>query len=223
MYIGGAGDTGNGGAVLEARLVALPTVVSTANITVSKKSLSVQVGRGNALLEYSNTVLQEDFAVFVADAAGNGVPGVTISATAWPTAFTTGSMHWVPDSETAKEPGRWLITDPSYTCLNEDVLRRGLYNASLDLNGNGKLDPGIPLSVVSSGKTDALGIAMVSLRYPRDRAKWVHVELKVNGQAYGSESTARTVFTLRGLAKDYIGYNIAPPGQFSPYGTGPCR
>ncbi len=223
IYIGGAGDTGNGGAIIEARLAALPAVVASTDITVSKKALSVQIGRGNTLIEYSNSVLQEDFSVFVSDAAGNGVPGVAISATAWPTAFTTGDLRWVPDSAAAKEPGRWLVTAPTYTCPNEDVVRRGLYNASLDHNGNGQLDPGIPLSIVSSGKTDALGIATVSLRYPRDRAYWVQVELKINGQAFGTESTARTQFTLAGLAKDYIDHNVAPPGQLSPYGTGPCR
>jgi hypothetical protein len=223
VYVGGAGDTGNGGAIIEARLVALPAAVASTNITVSKKALSVQIGRGNSLIEYSNTVLQQDFAVFVSDAAGNGVPGVTISATAWPTAFSTGGMRWVPDTAVAKEPGRWMVNDPSYTCPNEDVLRRGFYNASLDHNGNGQLDPGIPLSIVSSGKTDALGIVTVSLRYPRDRAHWVDVELKVNGQAFGTESTARTEFTLAGLAKDYTKYDVPPPGLISPYGTGPCR
>ncbi len=223
VFIGGAGDSGNAGAVLEARVINMPSAVATTAITVSKKSLSVQIGRGNSLIEYSSTVLQEDFAVFVADAAGNGVAGVTIGATVWPSAYTTGAMRWVPDNAEAKEPGRWLIVSPSYTCANEDLLRRGLYNASLDLNGNGQLDPGIPLSIVSSGKTDALGIATVSLRYPRDRARWVEVELKVNGQAFGSESTARTVFTLPGLAKDYIKYDTTPPGLISPYGTAPCR
>jgi hypothetical protein len=223
LYTGGAGDTGNGGAVLEARLASLPAAVSTTHITVSKKSLSVQIGRGNSLKEYSSTILQEDFAVFVADAAGAGVPGVNISASAWPIAFTTGGMQWFPDSATAKQPGRWLVSEPSFTCPNEDVMRRGIFNASLDYNGNGQLDPGIPLSVVSSGKTDALGIVTVSLRYPRDRAHWVRVELKVNGQAYGTESTARTIFTLAGLAKDYIDFNTSPPGLTSPYGTGPCR
>lgn len=223
VFVGGAGDSGNGGAVIEARLVAMPAVVSTTNITVSKKSLSVQIGRGNALSAYSDAVLQEDLAVFVSDAAGNGVPGVTISASAWPVAFSTGHMVWVPASDVAPEPGRWVIASPMYTCPNEDVLRRGIYSASDDHNGNGQLDPGIPLSVVSSGKTDALGIVTVSLRYPRDRAQWVQVELKVNGQAYGTESTARTVFTLAGLAKDYINLNVSPPGFDSPYGTGPCR
>lgn len=223
IYIGGAGDTGNGGAVVEARLAALPAVAASTNITVSKKALSVQIGRGNTLIEYSNSVLQEDFSVFVSDAAGIGVPGVNISATAWPSSFTTGSFEWVPDSAAAREPGYWQKTAPIYTCPNEDVLRRGLYDASLDHNGNGQLDPGIPLSIVSSGKTDALGIVTVSLRYPRDRAYWVQVELKVNGQAYGTESTARSKFSLLGLAKDYNRYEVPPPGRISPYGTGPCH
>jgi hypothetical protein len=223
VFIGGPGDTGNVGAVVEARLAALPKAVSTANITVSKKSFSVQIGRGNSLKEYSSAVLQEDFAVFVADAAGNGVPGVTINASAWPTAFTTGRMVWAPNSQVSVEPGHWEMGYPNYTCPNEDVFRRGIYSANLDQNYNGQLDPGIPMSVVSSGKTDALGIVTVSLRYPRDRAHWVEVELKVSGQAYGTESAARSTFILSGLASDYNKYDVSPPGYFSPYGTGPCH
>lgn len=223
VFVGGAGDSGNNGALLEARLLALPAASATSKVTVSKKALSVQIGRGNTLVEYSNSVLQEDFAVFVTDAAGNGVPGVMVNGTVWPTAFRTGSYEWQPDTAAAAEPGMWRIAAPSATCPNEDVLRRGLYNASLDLNNNGVLDPGIPLSITSSGKTDALGMAALSLRYPRDRAGWVRVELKVNGQAYGTESTARSEFVLGGLAKDYTSRLVLPPGAVSPYGTGPCR
>ena len=87
-----------------------------------------------------------------------------------------------------------------------------------DSNGNGVLDPGIPLSITSSGKTDALGLATVSVRYPRDRAYWVNVELTVTGTVAGTESLARRAFWLAALAKDVSDPKVSPPGYISPYG-----
>jgi hypothetical protein len=162
-------------------------------------------------------VLQQDFAVFVADNAGNPVKDVTISASAWALTYKKGTHGWVPRSGAALEPG---IHAPqvSVTCPNEDIQRRGLYDRALDANGNGVLDPGVPLTVTVSGKTDAMGMATVSLRYPADRAQWNDVELTVSGTVAGTESHARTVFELAGMVSDYTAYDVAPPGDVSPYG-----
>jgi hypothetical protein len=70
-----------------------------------------------------------------------------------------------------------------------------------------------------SGKTDAQGLATVSLRYPRDRALWVKVELTVTGNVAGTESVARNSFWLTGIATDYTTYAVPPPGAVSPYGV----
>jgi hypothetical protein len=110
------------------------------------------------------------------------------------------------------------------TCKNEDTVGKGLYERALDENGNGSFEPGIPLSVTSSGPTDALGLATVSLRYPRDRAHWVRVELTVSGAVAGTESIAKNAFWLSGLAKDYNDRAVPPPGLSSPYGyASECR
>lgn len=218
VFVAGPADGGRDGTVIQARLAALPAAAASASLTVSKKALSIQFGTGNSLVEYSSAVLQQDFAVFVSDSAGNPVRDVSISAAAWPTMYGKGQYGWVQQEETTIMPGTWVV-DTSAVCANEDMQRRGLYDAAFDLNGNGTLEPGIPLSVSAGGKTDAFGMASVALRYPRDRAGWVKVELTVAGTVAGTESVARNAFWLAPLARDLADVKIDPPGKRSPYGT----
>jgi hypothetical protein len=123
----------------------------------------------------------------------------------------------VPDDAANREPGRW-INQAFATCANEDVARKGIYDRAFDTNGNGVLDPGVPLTVTVSGKTDAMGLATVSLRYPADRAYWNQVELTVSGTVAGTEGHARSTFTLGGIGTDYASLSVSPPGAISPYG-----
>lgn len=220
-FVAGPGDGGKDGTVLQARLAAWPAATASTAVTVNRKALSIQFGTGNVLFEYSPSVLQKDFSVFVSDSAGSPVRDVAISVAAWPTLYRKGSYRWQQFNPPLQEPGMWVLDDPITACDNEDVARRGLYDRGFDRNGNGVLDPGIPLSVVSNGKTDALGMATVSLRYPRDRGNWVRVELTVSGAVAGTESRARNAFWLPALATDLQKYGISPPGYESPYGVAP--
>lgn len=222
VYVAGPGDSGKNATIIQAQVQELPAASASTALTVNKKAISIQFGTGNKLVAFTPAVLQQDHAVFVSDSAGNPVKDVAISAAAWPVAYRKGHLEWVPTEKDRKVPGRWVARE-AVTCLNEDVARKGLYEAAFDRNGNGVLDPGIPLTVVSSGKTDAMGLATVSLRYPADRANWVVVELTVTGLVAGTESSARHSFLLAGLASDYTDYNVAPPGSPSPYGiVGSC-
>jgi hypothetical protein len=170
--------------------------------------------------------------VFVSDSAGNPVKDVSLSATAWATHYIKGGYDWIPDSPGIPaspgvpaipgplEPGLWL-QDTAVICPNEDVLRKGLYEFAFDVNGNGRLEPGLPLGMTVNGKTDALGMATLSLRYPRDRANWIIAELTVTGTVAGTETMARRSGRLPGLAKDYADRKVSPPGETSPYGKMP--
>lgn len=220
VFVAGPGDGGKDGTVLQARLAALPLAVASTVLTVNKKALSIQFGTGNLLSEYSAAVLQKEFAVFVSDSAGNPVRDVAITAAAWPTMYAKGGHRWEHFNPPLLEPGMW-VPEPTIICDNEDVARRGLFDPTFDRNGNGVLDPGIPLSVVSGGKTDALGMTTVTLRYPRDRANWVKVELTVAGTVAGTESRARNAFWLPSLAEDADKFGVSPPGATSPYGVSP--
>ncbi len=230
VFVGGPADGGKNGTVIQARIAELPSATAVTTLTVNKKALSIQFGTGNLLVEFSSAVLQQDYAVFVSDSAGNPVPDVVISAAAWPTNYKKGYYEWYEafitnaDGTTTKIPGDgiWRIADGYCVCANEDVQRKGLYELAYDRNNNGTLEPGIPLSVIAGGKTDAMGMTTVSLRYPRDRAAWVKVELTVSGVVSGTESVARNAFWLAPLAKDLTVKTVSPPGYISPYGTQAC-
>jgi hypothetical protein len=223
VFVAGAADGGKDGTIIQARIAELPTASGLTKLTVNKKALSIQFGTGNQLAEFSPAVLQQDFAVFVADSAGNPVSGVAISAAAWPLSYKKGFYRFYVDTAIPSDKGAWQVAQAeSHVCNNEDVARKGLFEPAYDTNNNLVLDPGIPLTVISSGTTDAMGMAVVTLRYPRDRANWVRVELTVTGTVAGTESLARNVFWLAPLAKDLSDAGVSPPGQTSPYGRQAC-
>jgi hypothetical protein len=168
-------------------------------------------------------VLQKDIAVFVSDSAGNAVPGVAITAAGWPSRYGKGYYVWEADKQEFPDTGTWRLALPRYSCANEDVLRNGIFESAYDLNGNGVLDPGIPLTVTASGQTDALGLATLTISYPRNYGSWVQLALSVRGSVAGTEAASTTELTLPTLATDFSARRVAPPGQTSPYGTGPCE
>jgi len=224
VFVAGPFDAGKNGVLIQAQLTELPSATSATNLTVNKKSFSIQFGTGNSLVEYSSAVLQKEFAIFVSDSAGNPVRDVTIAATAWPTYYKKGYYEYYYDKELTGDKGTWRIAAGSHACPNEDALRRGIYDKSSDSNSNGVLDPGIPLSITAGGKTDAVGMTTVLLRYPRDRGNWVRLELTVTGIVSGTEYLSRNTFWLPALASDlYDKRGVAPPGAVSPYGTGMCE
>jgi hypothetical protein len=220
VFVGGPADGGKEGTVIQARLADLAYATTAIALTVNKKALSIQFGTGNSVIEFSPTVFQQDFTVFVSDSAGNPVKDVAISASAWATHYLKGSYGWKPDSvdPTQLDPGHW-VQQNVMSCANEDVFGKGLFDFGLDYNTNGRLDPGIPLTVTGGGKTDALGMTTVSVRYPRDRATWIMADLTVTGTVAGTEAVAKRTEQLPGLARDYVDRKAPPPGFISPYGS----
>ncbi|MBW3500812.1 Ig-like domain-containing protein [Janthinobacterium sp. NKUCC08_JDC] len=223
-YVAGPADSGRDGVLIQARIEGAEQAAATAlvRLTVARQALSVKLGTGSLLREYSASVLQKDFAVFVSDSAGNAVPGVTITAAAWPSRYAKGYYAWQADKPEFPDTGVWRLALPHYSCANEDVLRNGIFDAAYDGNGNGVLDPGIPLTVSASGLSDALGMATVTVSYPRNFASWVHVALTVRGTVSGTEASATADLPLPTLASDFSARRVDPPGRLSPYGSGPC-
>lgn len=214
-FISGTADTPKDGVEIQARLPAINVGAST-KLTVSRKSLFISAGTGNLVEVPSSTQYKKDYTVFVTDASGNAVPNVTVTASAIPTSYAKGTYTY---SQTAK---RW-VQNVVAACSNEDRNKNGILDTGdVDQNGNGTLEPGIPLTVTSSGKTDALGTATISVVYTRDRATWTEVELGIRGNVSGTESTYRTTFVLPAVASDYSDEGTNPPGNPSPYGVNTC-
>lgn len=223
-YVAGPADSGRDGVLIQARIEGAAQAAATAlvHLTVARQALSVKLGTGSLLREYSASVLQKDFAVFVSDSAGNAVPGVAITAAAWPSRYAKGYYVWQADKPEFPDTGVWRLALPNYSCANEDVLRNGIFDAAYDGNGNGVLDPGIPLTVSASGLSDALGMATVTVSYPRNFGSWVRIALTVRGTVSGTEASATADLPLPTLASDFSARRVDPPGRLSPYGSGPC-
>ena len=225
VYVAGPADSGKDGAVIEARIqgAVVTNGAGLTRLTVGKKALSIQIGTGNQVAEFSTSLLQQEFSVLVSDGAGNAVPGVSVSASVWPLHYRKGYFVWQPDTAGSLDPGFWVMAAPNYVCANEDLVRKGVYERAYDLNGNGILDPGIPTTVSSGGKTDTLGLSTLKLNYPRDHGNWAKVELTVRATVAGTESSATWSGWLYALSKDFSVRQVSPPGQTSPYGTGRCE
>ncbi|OBV37861.1 Ig-like domain-containing protein [Janthinobacterium psychrotolerans] len=224
VYVAGPADSGRDGVLIQASIDGASQAAATAQVrlTVAKKALSIKFGTGNNVREYSSSVLQKDIAVFVSDSAGNAVAGVAITAAGWPSRYGKGYFVWEADKPDFPDTGAWRLALPRYSCANEDVLRNGIFELAYDLNGNGVLDPGIALTVSASGQTDALGLATVTISYPRNYGAWLQLALSVRGSVAGTEAASTMEITLPTLSTDFSVRRVPPPGQTSPYGTGSC-
>jgi protocatechuate 3,4-dioxygenase beta subunit len=216
-YVAGTTTTAVDGVVIQARVQsAVSAAFNTARLTVAQKSLFISAGTGNTILTPSSATYQVDYAVFVTDAAGNAVRDVAITGAVRPRTYRKGQMVLTGDK------GPW-VPAVSAVCLNEDVDSDGVLGIGEDKNGNGRLDPVIPMNITSSGKTGANGTAVISLIYPRDRAYWLDVDFTIRGAVSGSEARYVGYTLLPGLAADYATPAEQPPGVVSPYGTsGSC-
>ena len=183
-YIAGQASTGVDGVVVQAQLQGVSNNSATAKLTVTKKSLFISAGSGNALDGSDSSTYRKTYTVFVTDAAGNPVPDVIITAAAWPKLYYKGYLQY---SDAAAS---WVVAQHQ-ECPNEDNKhdRNGMLDPGEDVNGNGHLDPGIPLNVSTGGKTDSSGTTTVTLTYPRDRANWLNLELTIRGNSSGTEAT----------------------------------
>lgn len=217
-YIAGQGTTGVDGVVVKAQLQGVSNNAAMVKLTVTKKSLFISAGSGNALDASDSSTYRKTYSVFVTDAAGNPVPDVIITAAAWPRYYYKGYLQF---SQAATS---WLVVRTANACDNEDRDRSGAFNPNNDVNLNGRLDPGIPLNLSTGGKTDSSGTATVTLTYPRDRANWLDVELTIRGNSSGTEATYVGYTLLPGLNTDFNRPDTAPPGVVSPYGQATeCR
>jgi hypothetical protein len=215
-YIAGTTTTAADGVVIRAVIQSpVTSQFAETKLTVGKKSLFISAGTGNAIVLPNSTTYQVDYVVFVTDAAGNAVRDVAVTGSVRPRNYMKGT--WVLQGPN----GPWAQT-VTKSCVNEDENSDGVLGIRKDgkledQNGNGRLDPVIPMTISSTGKTDASGTAIISMIYPRDRAFWLDVDFTIRGAVAGSEASYVGYTVLPGLALDY-GTAASPPGVVSPYG-----
>lgn len=185
------------------------------NLTVVSQALSISIGSDNKIDTGVPLVFIKRYVVLVVDAAGNAKPDVQITPSVDLVSYAKGAYYSAPSA--------WVQT-VRITCPNEDLNRNSLIDGAEDSNHNGQLDPrksDVTISMDGSTKTDANGMAVIKIVYPRTHAGWV--SLKITAGASGVLSppayfpVVGTESWLPVLAED-LKAEAPPPGRFSPYG-----
>ncbi|GAA6173037.1 hypothetical protein NBRC116592_27070 [Colwellia sp. KU-HH00111] len=232
-----------------------PTVNDTVTLTVADRELFIAIGTGNEVEETDDgTTYTKKFVAFVTDVDSNPVTNQKLTISAVPHRFYKGQWVQMY-KDTAKEkfiswvtaglvrsdlgrapaiPGDW---DPVHACINEDTDIDGVLDEDEDTNNDGRLTPGNVLSslaaVSTDGEetatveavTDSEGKIVIDLVYPQSFGHWVDVNIIVSGSVKGTESSAKTTFTLPVAASDVQSEFISPPtanvGAKGPFGLLP--
>lgn len=205
--------------------VAGTAVSNTATLTVGGQTVNLSLGTGNKIVGINQeTQYQIEYAIQAIDAHGAAIPNVPVTVSILPVSYIKAYMTWCgavygtgcPDPNSHTVPP---ANTPVTVCPNEDINHTGIYQASEDINNNGKLDPGNVATVSpSSGVTDATGTVIVTITYPADHAFYVTETLTATATVSGTQSSTSATFLLEGATADYDVQTNSPPGPVSPYG-----
>lgn len=231
-FIAGAATTSTDGVILcariEGRTIPNPASDCGANavatrLTIAAQPLFVKLST-NDLIESVDQDLnyRKKYSVFVTDAVGRGVAGVSITPRLSPvggeSAYGMGHYEWNASSNAWS---RRVGAATYVLCPNEDENLNGTFEGSeLDYNGNQVLDPGqvAAVNVEGDGKTDGTGVAVVTVKYGKRYATWGTYDLQVRGLVGGTEGSATMVLGLDAAVDDIKSADVAPPFKVSPFG-----
>jgi hypothetical protein len=213
------------------------SVTGTTTLTVGGQTVSLSLGTGNLITEYSSTQYEWPYTVQAVDAAGNGVTNVPVTFSVKAIAYAPGVMTWpatLPGGATNPQT-IWLSAGMYTAAPGANYVFTGFCVPTIVPEYNGVINPtpppsgvtpvqtDIPGSVVStdvgSGTTGVGGSAAVNLIYPKDHAYWVAVALTATATVSGTQSSTTASFVLLGVATDYSNRGTSPPGAISPYGV----
>jgi len=195
-------------------------VVGQVDLTVGDRAFDISIGTGNKIEDQDPSTYLKEFAVFVSDSVGRPVENASLTASATPIKLVNNGFYrkgiWMWD-----EPnGTWVAVETA-ECANEDVNNNGRLDAGEDTNNDGELTPGIIGTISfkdSISRTNAAGQATLELRYPKQFAVWVGVEVSVFGQSSGSEAKDSQTLTLPIASADVTSKDNQPPSN--PFGSG---
>lgn len=195
------------------------SVVGQVDLTVGDRAFDISIGTGNEIGDQDASTYVKEFAVFVSDSVGRPVESASLTASATPIkrvnggVYTKGYWAWNTINE---------VWDPIPTavCENEDINNNGRLDAGEDTNNDGELTPGIIGTISfqnSISQTNAAGQATLELRYPKQYAIWVGVEVSVFGQSSGSEARDSQSLMLPIANSDVTNEDNQPPSN--PFGS----
>jgi len=215
------------------------SVVGRVNLTVGDRAFDISIGTGNEVGDQDSSTYVKEFAVFVSDSVGRPVENASLTASATPIKRTDGGTYskgfwnWNPDLDIWQA----IVTA---VCQNEDINGNGRLDLGEDANNNGVLDEGEDLNgdgILDVGEdtnkdgeltpgiigtisfkdgiaqTDSAGQATLELRYPKQYAVWVGVEVSVFGQSSGSEARDSQSLILPIANSDVTNEDSQPPSN----------
>jgi hypothetical protein len=195
------------------------SVVGQVDLTVGDRAFDISIGTGNEIENQDPSTYLKEFAVFVSDSVGRPVENASLTASATPIKLVNDGVYrkgvWIYD-----EPSEIWLDTTTAVCPNEDVNNNGRLDADEDTNNDGELTPGI-IGTISFkngiSRTNAAGQATLELRYPKQFAVWVGVQVSVFGQSSGSEARDSQSLTLPIASADVTNKNQQPPSN--PFGA----
>ncbi|TWO70456.1 hypothetical protein FN976_15880 [Caenimonas sedimenti] len=219
-FIPGGLTTANNGVQIEAT-VAGTSVSGRANVTVNAQALFISIATSNTITNLNEQTYEKAFSVYVTDANGTPASSRIVNLEVLPLYYMTGSydVDIVIDVGGFPRPtGPWRKTETG-RCINEDLDRDGVLDVGEDENGNGRLDPGLPVVVTpASVTTDANGFATFKLQYGENYSTWVNTMITARAFVGGTESVKRQEYLLGASLADMTSA-ATPANQTSPFGA----
>ncbi|MCP4345271.1 MAG: hypothetical protein GY795_07065 [Desulfobacterales bacterium] len=177
------------------------------NIIISGVAASIQLTRGTVFTSVQDeTAYELPMSVTVSDANGNPVSGVSVSLSAWPSQYATGT--WIKCDE---EPPCCLNREKM--SINEDANRNLKWDTEeVDANGDGEPAPpssaaGVLPQSVTTGEN---GMGSFSLTYPKNSAGWIEDEITANTFILSEESRVTYKFWLPFATAERCGLPDSP-------------
>lgn len=217
VYTAGTTTSAQNGVTVTATVADTPAVTATANLTVARQALFVDLGTDNTIRKStSGPNYEKDYSVLVVDAARAAVKGATVTVSLTPLTYGKGKYVFITPSwrRISSIPGF-----PDTACLSEDRNGNGQLDPTEDTNGDGLLTPSGVATVTGSVVTDDTGFGIVTIKYPAEVGNWVKVRLEARATVAASEGTGRVDFVLPVLASDFTTETVSPPGNPSRFGT----
>ena len=218
VYTAGTTTSAQNGVTVTATVAGTsPAVTATANLTVARQALFVDLGTDNTIRKStSGPNYEKDYSVLVVDAARAAVKGATVTVSLTPLTYGKGNYVFITPSwrRISSIPGF-----PDTACLNEDRNGNGQLDPAEDTNGDGLLTPSGVATVTGSVVTDNTGFGTVTIKYPAEIGNWVKVRLEARATVAASEGTGRVDFVLPVLASDFTSETVSPPGNPSRFGS----
>ncbi|SEI05817.1 Ig-like domain (group 1) [Rheinheimera pacifica] len=208
--------------VIKAALQNNNAISDETDIAVGKRTLFFRFGTGNVITKPSISTYAKQFSVIVTDSSGNPVQNQSLNVSVAPVAYRKG--YWV---ESPPAPAAFKVWVPFVTvrdannlpldCVSEDANLNGMIDAGEDINGDGLLTPGNPVTVPATVTADENGIAVFNIIYPQDVGAWLDVRLQVSGFAAGTENVTYRNYGLPVSSEDTTNETSAPAAN--PYGV----